>query len=175
MLLFMQYLTDFLKSTSRSTKRNTNLISHKLSFSDSFSRIKKLLPIHGKVKAIKAATQPTTARSEASWRCQHIAQNSFPTSMSQPLQDLTKIVCSNGSFQWLEKHDQAFNHIKELLTNASHDIFQSELITDASPWGLLSRCRKVLDRIIAELSLMLFLMLSVAIPRARSVSYSLGC
>ena len=56
----------------------------------------------------------------------------------QPLRDLTKKECR---FQWSEKHDQAFNQIKNLLINAKVMAYfnpskDTVLITDASPWGL---------------------------------------
>ena len=58
--------------------------------------------------------------------------------VSQPLRDLTKM---DTAFQWSEKHDQAFNQIKDLLTSSTVMAYfdprkDTELITDASPWGL---------------------------------------
>jgi hypothetical protein len=51
------------------------------------------------------------------------------------LRDLTK---KNCLFQWSEKHDQAFNKIKDLFINAKVMAYfylnkDTELITDASP------------------------------------------
>ena len=100
-----------------------------------------IAPDPRKVEAIKAATPPTTTSEVRSFLgmatyCAKFIHNF--SDVSQPLRDLTKKDCP---FQWSEKHDQAFNKIKELLTNAKVMAYfdpnkETDLITDASPWGL---------------------------------------
>ena len=100
-----------------------------------------IAPDPRKVEAIKAATPPTTASEVRSFLgmatyCAKFIPNF--SDVSQPLRDLTKKDCP---FQWSEKHDQAFQQIKDLLTNAKVMAYfdpskDTELVTDASPWGL---------------------------------------
>ena len=100
-----------------------------------------IAPDPRKVEAIKAATPPTTTSEVRSFLgmatyCAKFIHNF--SDVSQPLRDLTKKDCP---FQWSEKHDQAFNKIKELLINAKIMAYfdpnkETDLITDASPWGL---------------------------------------
>lgn len=65
-----------------------------------------------------------------------IVPNSFQ--VSKPLRELTK---KNVLFQWKDEHDRAFQKVKELLTSDKVMAYfdknkQSELTTDASPYGL---------------------------------------
>ena len=100
-----------------------------------------IAPDPWKVEAIKAATPPTMTSEVRSFLGMAIYCAKFIhnfSDVSQPLRDLTKKDCP---FQWSEKHDQAFNKIKELLTNAKVMAYfdpnkETDLITDASPWGL---------------------------------------
>ena len=92
-------------------------------------------------QAIKGATLPTTASEVRSFLgmatyCSKFIPNF--SDVSQPLRDLTK---KDTAFQWSEKHNQAFNQIKNLLTSSTVMAYfdprkDTELITDASPWGL---------------------------------------
>ena len=79
--------------------------------------------------------------------------------VSEPLREL----CKKGQpFQWLEKHQQAFDQIKTLLISAEVMAYfdpseQTELITDASPVGLSAILRQktadaVSGRIVAYVS-----------------------
>ena len=58
--------------------------------------------------------------------------------ITQPLRELTK---KNVRFKWTEKEDVAFKKVKEILTSDTVMTYfdkkkQTELVTDASPWGL---------------------------------------
>ena len=58
--------------------------------------------------------------------------------LTQPLRDLTK---KNASFVWTAQHEAVFNNVKEALTSDTVMAYfdnqkQTELVTDASPWGL---------------------------------------
>ena len=95
-----------------------------------------------KVEAIKGATLPTTASEVRSFLGMATYCSKFIPNFSdvyQPLRDLTK---KDTAFQWSEKHDQAFNQIKDLLTSSTVMAYfdprkDTELITNASLWVCL--------------------------------------
>ena len=100
-----------------------------------------IAPDPRKVEAIRSVTTPATAGEVRSFLgmamyCAKFIPNF--SDISQPLRDLTK---KDAPFLWSERHDQAFKQIKELLVNAKVMAYfdpnkDTELITDASPWGL---------------------------------------
>jgi hypothetical protein len=58
--------------------------------------------------------------------------------ITMPLRELTK---KNNRFVWGDQQQRAFEKIKELLTSNTVMAYfdknkQTELVTDASPWGL---------------------------------------
>ena len=94
-----------------------------------------------KVDAIKEAKPPTTTSGVRSFLGMATYCAKFIPSfsdVSEPLRELTK---KDAQFQWLDKHQQSFNKIKELLTSAKVMTYfdpakETELVTDASPSGL---------------------------------------
>ena len=102
---------------------------------------KGISPDPTKVEAIKNVKPPTTISGVRSFLgmatyCAKFIPNF--SSVSQPLRDLTK---KDAAFQWSEEQERSFNSIKELLTSAKVLAYfdphkQTELITDASPFGL---------------------------------------
>ena len=100
-----------------------------------------IAPDQRKVEAIRSVTTPTTAGEVGSFLgmatyCAKFIPNF--SDISQPLRDLTK---KDTPFLWSDQHDQAFKQIKDLLINAKVMAYfdpskDTELITDASPWGL---------------------------------------
>lgn len=64
--------------------------------------------------------------------------HSSVSDVSQPLRDLTK---KDAQFEWTDEHEIAFRRIIELLTSDTVMAYfdqtkETELVTDASPWGL---------------------------------------
>lgn len=94
-----------------------------------------------KVKAIQKAQTPSSASDVRSFLgmatfCAKFIPNF--SDVTKPLRELTK---KNIRFCWHKEHQQAFDHIKELLTSDTVMAYfdrnkATELITDASPWGL---------------------------------------
>ena len=94
-----------------------------------------------KVKAIHDARPPKSAGEVRSFLgmvtyCAKFIPNFSDT--TKPLRELTK---KDTPFQWKEEHDRALQKVKELLTSDTVMAYfdkdkQTELTTDASPWGL---------------------------------------
>ena len=98
-------------------------------------------PDPSKVKAIHQAQPPTTVSAVrsflgmATYCAKFIPQFS---DITKPLRDLTK---KNAQFSWQEEQQQALQKVKDLLTSDTVIAYfdkgkQTELVTDASPWGL---------------------------------------
>ena len=98
-------------------------------------------PDPAKVKAIHEAQPPTSASGVRSFLgmatyCAKFIPNFSDITM--PLRELTK---KNSHFVWEEQQQQAFQKIKDLLTSTTVMAYfdknkETELVTDASPWGL---------------------------------------
>ena len=94
-----------------------------------------------KVAAIKNAPPPQSAKDVRTFLGMATYYAKFIKNFSditQPLRDLTK---KNCQFSRQEKHEAAFNRVKNALTSDTVMAYfdnkkQTELITDASPWGL---------------------------------------
>ena len=94
-----------------------------------------------KVKAIHDARPPKSAGEVRSFLgmvtyCAKFIPNF--SDITKPLRELTK---KDTPFQWKEEHDRALQKVKELLTSDTVMAYfdkdkQTELTTDASPWGL---------------------------------------
>ena len=94
-----------------------------------------------KVIAIKNASSPKSVKDVRTFLgmatyCAKFIQNF--SDLTKPLRDLTK---KNASFVWTAQHEAAFNKVKEALTSDTVMAYfdsqkQTELVTDASPWGL---------------------------------------
>ena len=94
-----------------------------------------------KVIAIKNAPSPRSVKDVRTFLgmatyCVKFIRNF--SDLTQPLRDLTK---KNASFVWTAQHEAAFNNVKEALTSDTVMAYfdnkkQTELVTDASPWGL---------------------------------------
>ena len=102
---------------------------------------KGISPDPNKVKAIHDAKPPTSATGVRSFLgmatyCAKFIPNFSDITM--PLRELTK---KNTPFQWTEQHCKSFQEIKDVLTSNTVMAYfdgnkQTEVITDASPWGL---------------------------------------
>ena len=98
-------------------------------------------PDPAKVKAIHDAHPPTSVGEVRSFLgmvtyCAKFIPNF--SDVTKPLRELTK---KDARFQWKDEHNQAFQKVKELLTSDTVMAYfdktkQSELTTDASPFGL---------------------------------------
>ena len=101
-----------------------------------------------KVKAIHEACPPSSTSEVRSFLgmvtyCAKFIQNF--SDITKPLRELTK---KNVQFHWEQQHQQAFQEVKDALTSDTVMAYfdkrkQTELTTDASPWGLsaiLSQC-----------------------------------
>ena len=98
-------------------------------------------PDPAKVQAIYDAPPPTSASGVRSFLgmatyCTKFIPNFSDVAM--PLGELTK---KNNRFVWGEQQQQAFQKMKDLLTSTTVMAYvdknkQTELISDASPWGL---------------------------------------
>jgi len=94
-----------------------------------------------KVKAIHDASLTKTAKEVRSFLgMANYCPKFIPdfSSITKPLRDLTK---KDVKFQWQQKHTEALNKVKDLLTsNTTMAYFdknkKTELTTDTSPWGL---------------------------------------
>ena len=94
-----------------------------------------------KVEAIKNAQTPTTTSGVRSFLgmatyCAKFIPNFSDT--SEPLRELTK---KDAQFRWMERHQQSFLKLKQLLTSSTVMAYfdptkETELVTDASPSGL---------------------------------------
>ena len=123
---------------------------------------KGISPDPAKVEAINMAQAPGTSSEVRSFLgmatyCAKFIPNF--SHVSEPLREL----CKKGQpFQWLERHQQAFDQIKTLLISAQvmacfDPSKQTELITDASPVGLSAILRQktadaVSGRVVAYVS-----------------------
>jgi len=94
-----------------------------------------------KVEAIHSASPPTCTSDVRSFLgmatyCAKFIPNF--SDVSSPLRELTR---KDTPFEWNQEHDEAFHKIKNLLTSETVMAYfdqtkETELVTDASPWGL---------------------------------------
>ena len=95
-------------------------------------------PDLAKVKAIREAQTPSSVSGVRSFIGMATFSAKFIPNFSdvtKPLRDLTK---KNARFIWQDEQERAFCRIKELLTSDTVMAYfnATELVTDASPWGL---------------------------------------
>ena len=125
--------------TLRSDKCELNKDS--LTFFGFVFSAKGISPDPEKVKAIHDAFPPTSTSEIRSFLvmvtyCAKFIPNF--SDITKPLRELTK---KNVPFQWAELHKRAFQKVKDMLTSDTIMAYfdkekQTELTTDASPWGL---------------------------------------
>ncbi len=102
---------------------------------------KGISPDPKKVAAIQNASPPTSTSAVRSFLgmatyCAKFIPNF--SDVSQPLREITK---KDAQFQWTDIQDEAFTKIKQLLISDTVMTYfdqrkETELITDASPYGL---------------------------------------
>jgi len=114
---------------------------HSLKFFRFVFSDKGISPDPKKVQAIHNASPPTSTSGVSSFLgiatyCAKFILNF--SDVSQPLHELTR---KDSLFRWKEKHETSFKRIKQLLSSDTVVAYfdqtkKTELITDASPWGL---------------------------------------
>ena len=94
-----------------------------------------------KVTAIKNASSPNSVKDVHSFLGMAACCSKFIPNFSTLSEPLRKLTVKNTKFCWTKREQNAFDNIKSALTSNTVMAYfdqtkQTELITDASPWGL---------------------------------------
>ncbi len=98
-------------------------------------------PDPNKVAAIRNAAPPSSVKDVRSFLGMATYCVKFIPNFSHLSEPLRKLTTKNAQFRWTECEQRAFDNIKNALTSKTVMAYfdqtkQTELVTDASPWGL---------------------------------------
>ena len=98
-------------------------------------------PDPNKVAAIRNAAPPSSVKDVRSFLGMATYCAKFIPNFSHLSEPLRKLTTKNAQFRWTECEQRAFDNIKNALTSKTVMAYfdqtkQTELVTDASPWGL---------------------------------------
>ena len=122
-------------------KSKSEFNKHSLKFFRFVFSDKGISPDPKKVQAIPNASPPTSTSGVSSFLGIATYCAKFILKFSDVSQPLHELARKDSLFRWKEKHETSFKRIKQLLTSDTVVAYfdqtkKTELVTDASPWGL---------------------------------------